>query len=610
MRRIVLLVSLVASLIALVLVPAVTGGAATPGSGTVTATSGSLAYEGSNISAVPPAVSRRVCVEDQNCDTFDLTVDVPAGFYDANDRVLSVTISWSDAADDLDLYVCRGTAASDPQCLNGLVASSLSTGTTSETVTVRNPEAGAYRLIAAAFDGESAYNGSVTFQAPAAVAAPAPVKSRSNGFAWQARPVADDSAFAEPSIDLDHAGNIYVTAPGGAGVQMWRSFDGGFTFDHKEIGAPNGGGDAEIEFTLSDVGFTADLEIEDSAVSRSTDRFETWTQQPVGIEQDRQWLGHYCDQTIFLGYHDFVLEAELMNRSDDGGITWDTVPTPVSPNGSAPGGQDVEIAADQGVNTFSGPVVVDQHTGDVYIVFAISSAEGNVVTGTPPFGEPEQIVVGVSHDNGHTFDLRLVKGGGVGALAGVIFPWITIDKAGTVYISFAGRDTAADPINVFLSYSKDRGDTWSKPYRVNQDATGHAHIYTTISAGDAGVVDVAWYTASTQDPSSADNDWFVDFAQVRNASSAKPQIKQSRPYPNSIHHGDICLEGILCILGGDRSLLDFFQIQVGPDGMANIAFANNASPDDRLRVWYAGQTGGRSAGNGLQDTNWCTKTGA
>jgi hypothetical protein len=471
---------------------------------------------------------------------------------------------------------------------------------------VRNPPAGHYRLIAAAFAGATSYAGTVSFTAPAPTAGPAPVRSKSNGFAWDARPVANDSNFAEPSIDVDHSGDIFVTAPGGAGVQMWRSFDGGLTFDHREIGSDGGGGDSEIEFTLTDVGFTADLRITDSAVSSTRNLFETWTQQGVGIEQDRQWLAHWCDRQVFLGYHDFVLEAEMVNRSDDGGSTWSTVPTFVSPPGTAPGAQDAEVAADQDVNTFSGPVVVDQKTGDVYITFAISSAAGNVLTGTPPFGDPEQIVVGVSHDNGQTFHLHLVKRGGVGAIAGAIFPWITIDKGGNVYVSWAGRETPAQPLDIFISYSTDHGDNWSPPYRVNQDV-GTAHIYSTISAGDTGVVDVAWYSATTPDPGGANNDWHVDFAQVRNANTMAPAIKQSRPYPSSIHHGDICLQGLLCILGGDRSLLDFFQLQVGPDGRAHIAFANNASPDGQLRVWYAGQIGGKKAGNGLQDTNWCTR---
>jgi hypothetical protein len=199
-----------------------------------------------------------------------------------------------------------------------------------------------------------------------------------------------------------------------------------------------------------------------------------------------------------------------------------------------------------------------------------------------------------------------VKPGGVGAIAGAIFPWISIDKNGSVYVSWAGRELKTQPLDIFLAYSNDHGDSWSSPYRVNQDV-GNAHIYSTISAGAPGVVDVAWYSATTSDPGRTDNDWHVDFAQVRNANTGAPAIKQSRPYPSSIHHGDVCLQGILCIVGGDRSLLDFFQIQVGPDGRANIAFANNASPDGQQRIWYAGQIGGKRAGNGLQDTNWCTR---
>src|SRR5438132_619657 len=86
------------------------------------------------------------------------------------------------------------------------------------------------------------------------VAATPPAPSGTNGsFSWAARPVSDASGFGEPSIDVDHAGRVFVVAPGGAGVQMWRSFDGGVTFSHKEI-ATGGGGDSEVEFTSDDVG--------------------------------------------------------------------------------------------------------------------------------------------------------------------------------------------------------------------------------------------------------------------------------------------------------------------------------------------------------------------
>src|SRR5437867_4076707 len=154
----------VAVLAALFFLPAAQG--ASPASGTVSPTGATVQYQGGPISAVPPAASRRVCVEGENCDTFDLVVDVPADFYATSDRVLTVTITWADPANDLDLYLCQGTAVDDPQCLLGLVASSTRTGTTSETVSVRDPAAGHYRLIAAAFSGKTAYDGRGSFTAP------------------------------------------------------------------------------------------------------------------------------------------------------------------------------------------------------------------------------------------------------------------------------------------------------------------------------------------------------------------------------------------------------------------------------------------------------------
>lgn len=312
-----------------------------------------------------------------------------------------------------------------------------------------------------------------------------------------------------------------------------------------------------------------------------------------------------CDKQMFLVYHDFVAETVDLNRSDDGGKTWDTAPTPVTNDGDAPGSQDVVEGADQGANTFQGPMAVNQQNGDVYIVFAISSAQGNVTTGVPPYGDPEQIVVASSHDNGKTFDLHLVQGGGPGEAAGEIFPWITLDKAGTVYVSYAYRAKDTDPLNIVMTHSKDRGQTWSKPAVVNTDNTSGSHIYSTISAGDPGKVDVAWYTGDKIDPSNTNQDWHVDFAQVTNADTTNPTVHQSRPYPDRIHHGDVCLNGLLCILGGDRSLLDFFQVQVGENGMANIAFDNNGSPDNTRRVWYARQTSGPGIGNALHDSQYC-----
>src|ERR1041385_8345368 len=46
--------------------------------------------------------------------------------------------------------------------------------------------------------------------------------------------------------------------------------------------------------------------------------------------------------------------------------------------------------------------------------------------------------------------------------------------------------------------------------------------------------------------------------------------------PYVTHKGGICNLGLLCSLnGGDRSLADFFQVSIGPDGLANVSFADN-----------------------------------
>jgi hypothetical protein len=73
----------------------------------------------------------------------------------------------------------------------------------------------------------------------------------------------------------------------------------------------------------------------------------------------------------------------------------------------------------------------------------------------------------------------------------------------------------------------------------------------------------------------AGSQWNVMFAQSLNADSREPvfTISQASDHPN--HNGGICVNGTLCLLGGDRSLADFFQVAIGPDGLANIAFADN-----------------------------------
>ena len=62
------------------------------------------------------------------------------------------------------------------------------------------------------------------------------------------------------------------------------------------------------------------------------------------------------------------------------------------------------------------------------------------------------------------------------------------------------------------------------------------------------------------------------------------------------HFGPICNLGLLCS-SGTRVLLDFFEVAIGPDGLANIAYADTGNANSPSHVTYARQTSGPLALN-------------
>src|SRR5207237_6402384 len=70
--------------------------------------------------------------------------------------------------------------------------------------------------------------------------------------------------------------------------------------------------------------------------------------------------------------------------------------------------------------------------------------------------------------------------------------------------------------------------------------------------------------------------WNVFFAQTLNASAREPVFTVSQASDHINHFGVICNLGLLCA-SGTRTLADFFQLAIGPDGVANIVYADDAS---------------------------------
>jgi hypothetical protein len=458
--------------------------------------------------------------------------------------------------------------------------------------------------------------------APLALAAP-----RTAGLQFRQTVLADQGGYGEPSLAISQDGrHIAVCIPGGKdATDVWYSSNDGRTFGTSHTTNDLGGGDCEIDFLPNGTLLNADLEVKDSAIRYSKDFGRTWKgTQTAGAEQDRQWFAHSRDgKKAYLVYHDFAAEGEFYAQSNDGGLTWppelaaqpvtglDQVALPGM--GAGQPGQPASLI-DQGGNTFSGPMLISPDGKDMYVLYSISDAKSNLTSSTPPYGPTRGIVVAHKGPEATSFTNDYAVPSDGSSTNGAIFPWGTVDSAGNVYVLYNSDKGAPGHFHTYYVVSRDRARHWSKPVKVDDTPMkAGAQIYATGQAGAAGVLDLAWYGA---DRASSPNDklarWRVHFAQVRGATTSHPSITRALVSTSPNHVGDICLNGLLCVIGGDRSLLDFFELAIGRDGMAQIAYADNygtwgrnkpglLSPvtgskgSPKGRVIWAKQVGGRSA---------------
>jgi hypothetical protein len=423
-------------------------------------------------------------------------------------------------------------------------------------------------------------------------------------------------SYGEPSFTWAPDGRHgIICTPGddrgdGSTVQFWYTADGGKTFKHSKMTSPNGGGDCDVDFLPDGTAVAVDLEITDSYLQESTNWGKTWKQiGTMGQQQDRQWLAHSADGSkIFLVYHDFAAEAEWYAVANyDKKTRAITIPPQDCCNSAqsadqatAPGIAGTQAGGpagliDEGGNTFSGPILIDpsDQTGKtMYVVYSISDAQSNLNPndGVPPYGPTRGVVVAATTDGGATWSSHyavMAKANPDGSKEetnGAIFPWGSIDKAGTLYVVYnSTRGESGDHFHQYYVFSKDHGKRWSKPVKLDRLAHGHgAAVYATADAAGKGVLDVAWYQTNTGTPSSeSSNDlWTPHMAAITHADTAHPHVVEQALTKVPNHRGGICLEGILCGIGpgsGDRSLLDYFQIVLNPKtGLAGIAYSDNA----------------------------------
>jgi hypothetical protein len=417
---------------------------------------------------------------------------------------------------------------------------------------------------------------------------------------------------AEPSIWADAFNCLYATSPGNPDV--WKSVNNGGLFVKLPTPPvlPTGGGDEDIITLPSPTRptpvYLADLAIATVSIRKSTDGGQSFfspgtggTAGELNASSDRQWIipdVNGANTTIYEMDHEFVSEAIRFAASVND-----------SPWATITGITDPELQGSTLPNTNPGPVFVNHTTHTVYGVFTSSIPTTNALQ--PPFGKQPNVWVASGAGTptaglapGPFTDHPVFKGvidsptapappAGTetfGTSAANDFPAGDVDAGGNVYAAWAMNNSRTNQYAVWFAASHDGGNTFYGPFQISA-GTGSAEM-PWVTGGDAGKVEIIfYYSADPGDPNTASLHWNAMFAQSLNANSREPVFTVSQMSDHIMHFGPICNQGILCG-SGTRVLLDFFEISIGPDGLANVVFADSGNANSPTQITYARQLTG------------------
>jgi len=394
-------------------------------------------------------------------------------------------------------------------------------------------------------------------------------------------------AGGEPNVTVaTHGRAVLVDGLGGGNdpANLFRSTDGGASFAPvKHYVSKVGGEDWDMHFLSDSVVVAVDLAINNVYVDISEDAGRTWRQTTIQGDPalDRPWVvGRGKDVYVTMKGFDGI---PYLYSSHDLGRTFSTIP--ILLYGADPGlsGPNPVEAFVTNQDAYVDSMSIDPRTGTVYVLYGIDGP--TAYAGTPPLGAPNQLYVARldPESSPPVLPSSTVYSGGANDAFYAGFNWMTVDSLGTLYVVGNGRHLGHQ--SAWLSSSRDHGRTWTG--LVDVGTPGVSSVYTAIAATRPGTLALAYYEGTATDSNQAQS-WYATMAVVTGANGPHPVVtRRQHVLSKPVHTKDICMDGILCGVpgfGNDRSLLDYVDVAVGPDGSLWGAFSSDGPATGGGRV--------------------------
>lgn len=435
----------------------------------------------------------------------------------------------------------------------------------------------------------------------AAVPSPVPQCLPPAAPAFGAMTVIDDSrAGGEPIVATHpdgtllygaHAGTTHIYAPGGPDgsdtyaqnyngqAYYYWSADNGETWSFAERPAPenqDGSGFSDPDFAIDKAGtiYVSEINLLNVAMSASEDGGRTYELRNFFAEDvaDRQWSEAdeagvvYLVGNVFGGGTSTRPAGEVghtLFKSRDGGRTF------------------TEGLADAGG---LGDLRVDKSDGTLY--------EAHLTDG---------VLSMAVFRNARADDLSFVEypiATGADLLSS--WPSFDLDPSGNLYITWDESGRGDRPAGIYYAASSDRGETWSKPLRLDLD--DRTNTWPWIAVGDDGRVAVAYLEADLALPdhdaeTPGDHGWNIVVASTDSGlgceASATPGFTVTRATSEPMHRGTICQNGTVCQAQGiDRRLGDYFSIEIDATGRMVAAYSDTRAGGTVALPGFLRQSGG------------------